>query len=73
MSLTPQQFVDAMTDLFNAVSPETPDDIDETLRDEGYVPESIAARMSAAAARALSDAVHVPRAPKPPDAAAEEV
>jgi hypothetical protein len=58
MSLTPHQLVDAMTDLFNAVSPETPDDIDETLRDEGYDPESIAARMSAAAARAVSDAVH---------------
>ena len=50
---TEDELMRAFTDLFNGVEPETPEEIHTTLRDAGYDPESVAARMQAIAARAI--------------------
>lgn len=52
---TEDELIHAFTDLFNAVEPETPEEIHTTLRDAGYDPDSVAARMQAIAARAIEN------------------
>ena len=52
---TEDELIHAFTDLFNAVEPETPEEIQTTLRDAGYDPDSVAARMQAIAARAIEN------------------
>jgi hypothetical protein len=48
------ELVHACADLFDEVGPDTPEDIDAALRDAGHDPDTIAARMASAAARALA-------------------
>src|SRR2546428_2956461 len=52
---TEEELIRAFTDIFNAVEPETPEEIQTTLRDAGYDPDNVAARMQAIAARAIKN------------------
>ena len=52
---TEDELIHAFISLFNAVEPETPEEIQTTLRDAGYDPDSVAARMQTIAARALEN------------------
>src|SRR5712691_2596205 len=52
---TEDELIRAFTDLFDAVEPETPEEIQTTLRDTGYDPDSVAARMQAIVARAIEN------------------
>jgi hypothetical protein len=51
---TEEELVHVFADLFDEVGPETPEEIDATLREEGHDPDTIAARMTSAAERALA-------------------
>ena len=50
---TDEELVNAFTDLFNEVEPETEDEIDAVLRQAGYDPEAVAVRMRQVADRAI--------------------
>lgn len=50
---TDEELVNAFTDLFNEVEPETDDEIDAVLRQAGYDPEAVAVRIRQAADRAI--------------------
>ena len=52
---TEDELIRAFTDLFEALEPETSEEIHTTLRDAGYDPNSVAARMQAIAARAIEN------------------
>jgi hypothetical protein len=51
---TEEELVHAFADLFDEVEPETPEEVDATLREGGHDPDSIAARMKSVAERALA-------------------
>jgi hypothetical protein len=51
---TEEELVHAFADLFDEVGPETPEEIDAALREEGHDPDTIAARMKSVAERALA-------------------
>lgn len=53
--VTEEELVRAFANLFNEVEPETPEEINATLRDAGYDPDTVAARMKAVAERAIMD------------------
>ena len=46
----------ALLGLFNAVEPETPDEVEGVLREAGYDPDDVASRMAAAASQSLAEA-----------------
>lgn len=50
---TNEELIDAFTDLFNAVEPETPEEIDAVLSESGLDPDDVAARMRAFAQKAI--------------------
>lgn len=52
---TEDELIRAFADLFDAVESETPEEIQTTLRDAGYDPDDVAARMQAIAARAIEN------------------
>lgn len=52
---TSEDLVRAFADLFDEIAPETPEDIDAELREAGYDPDEVAARMRAAAERAIAE------------------
>ncbi len=52
---TGEDLVHAFADLFDEVEPETPEEIDAALREAGYDPDNVGARMKAVAERALAD------------------
>jgi hypothetical protein len=51
---TEEELVHAFADLFDEVEPDTPEEIDTVLREGGYDPDTIAARMKSIAERALA-------------------
>ena len=52
-SLTGQNLVTAFGSLFDGLEPETPEEIDAALREAGYDPDELGARIKAAADQAL--------------------
>jgi len=52
---TGEDLVRAFADLFDEIEPETPEEIDAVLREAGYDPDEVGARMEAVAERALVD------------------
>ena len=50
---TSEDLVRAFADLFDEVEPETPEEVDVALREAGYDPDQVAARMKAVAQEAL--------------------
>lgn len=52
---TDEEFIQAIADLFNAVAPETPQEIDAYLRECGYDPDEVAAKIALAASHALEN------------------
>lgn len=52
-----EEVIQAFNDLFNAVPPETPKEVDETLRKEGYDPDEVLLRMWQVANKYLSNKV----------------
>ena len=52
---TEDELIHSFADLFDAVEPETPEEIQTTLKDAGYDPDGVAARMQAIAARAIEN------------------
>jgi len=50
---TSEDLVRAFADLFDEVEPETPEEVDAALREAGYDPDQVAARMKAVAQEAL--------------------
>ncbi len=52
--LSDTELVSAFADLFDEVEPETPEEIDDALRDEGYDPDEVGARMAEFAERELA-------------------
>ena len=51
---TEDELVRVFADLFNELAPETPEELQATLRAAGYTPERMAARMQAVADRAIA-------------------
>ena len=54
-SLTGQDLVTAFSSLFDELEPETPEEVDVTLREFGYDPDELGARVKDAAERALEE------------------
>lgn len=52
---TNKEFLEALTELFEQMEPDTPDEVDAFLRETGYEPEQIAAKIKAATERGLSE------------------
>ena len=52
---TSEDLVRAFASLFDELEPETPEEIDTVLREAGFDPDELGARMKAAAERALND------------------
>jgi len=52
---TSEDLVRAFADLFDEIEPETPEEIDAVLREAGYDPDEVGARMKAVAERALNE------------------
>lgn len=50
-----RRLVQTVADLFDSTEPETPEEIDATLRDAGYDPEQVAARIRAVVDRILAE------------------
>lgn len=55
--LSDKQLVRATADLFDELVPETPEEIDAALREAGYDPDEVGARMKAVAERAIVDQI----------------
>lgn len=53
--MTSAEFVRAIANLFDEIEPETPEEIDEVLREAGYNPDAIGKKMKAAAEKALAE------------------
>lgn len=51
---TSKDLLQVLADLFDEIGPETPEEIDATLREAGYDPDQVGARMAAAAERAIA-------------------
>lgn len=52
---TSEDLVRAFADFFDEIAPRTPEEIDVALREAGYDPNEVGARMKTAAERALAD------------------
>lgn len=52
---TSEEFVNALTDLFNEIGPETPEEVEAILREAGYDPAKLAAEMQAFAEQSLKN------------------
>lgn len=52
---TNKELLDALSELFQETEPETPEEVNVLLREAGYDPEQIAAKIKAAAERGLSE------------------
>ena len=49
-----EELLDALADLFDAVEPSAPEEVDEVLREAGHDPDEVAMKMKAIAERALA-------------------
>lgn len=52
---TSAEFLRAIANLFDEIEPETPEEIDEVLREAGYDPDEIGKRMKAVAEKTLAE------------------
>ncbi len=55
---TAKEMVLAFADLFDEIEPSTPEEIDAELREAGFDPEEVAARILAAVEKALTSKLH---------------